>query len=94
MPKSSSSILLVIGTRPEGIKMIPVYQELKKAGYQPKIVSTMQHDELLTEVFELFKIVPDYDLGIMRLGQDLFYLTQSVLQKLKPFLLKNSLYYY
>ena len=50
----------------------------------------MQHDELLTEVFELFKIVPDYDLGIMRLGQDLFYLTQSVLQKTKAIFIKEQ----
>jgi len=76
-------LVLIIGTRPEGIKMAPVYHELKKAGIPVVVISTMQHDQLLTDVLDIFGIVPDYALDIMRLGQDLFYITQSVLQKTK-----------
>jgi len=76
-------LVLIIGTRPEGIKMAPVYHALKEAGIPVVVVSTMQHDQLLTDVLSLFGIVPDYSLDIMRLGQDLFYITQSVLQKTK-----------
>ena len=84
MPElNESSVLLIIGTRPEGIKMAPVYHALKRAGIPTLICSTMQHTHLLAEVFELFDIVPDITLNIMRQGQDLFYLTQAVLQKTK-----------
>ncbi len=84
MPElNESPVLLIIGTRPEGIKMAPVYHALKRAGIPTLICSTMQHSHLLTEVFELFDIVPDISLNIMRQGQDLFYLTQAVLQKTK-----------
>jgi len=78
-----SPVLLIIGTRPEGIKMAPVYHALKRAGIPTLICSTMQHSQLLEEVFELFDIVPDFSLNIMRQGQDLFYVTQAVLQKTK-----------
>ncbi len=80
---NESPVLLIIGTRPEGIKMAPVYHALKRAGIPTLICSTMQHTQLLSEVFELFNIVPDITLNIMRQGQDLFYLTQAVLQKTK-----------
>ncbi|GEM_PF-5736 len=76
-------IVVIVGTRPEGIKMIPVYQALQDSGLPVVLCSTMQHDELLTQVFDLFDISPDFDLKIMRQGQDLFYLTQSILQKTK-----------
>jgi len=76
-------IVLVVGTRPEGIKMIPIYKAFKSAGLPVILCSTMQHDELLKQVFDLFEVQPDFDLKIMRQGQDLFYLTQSILQKTK-----------
>lgn len=76
-------IVVIVGTRPEGIKMIPVFRALQKAGLPAVLCSTMQHDELLTQVFDLFHIEPDFDLRIMRQGQDLFYITQSVLHKTK-----------
>ncbi len=81
-------IVLVVGTRPEGIKLIPVYQALKRLGESPLICSTMQHDAMLTQVFDLFGVKPDFDLEIMRFGQDLFYVTQSVLQKTKELFIK------
>lgn len=85
---SQGPIVLVIGTRPEGIKLMPVYHALKRAGRTPLICSTMQHDAMLTQVFDLFGVKPDFDLEIMRLGQDLFYVTQSILQKTKELFIK------
>jgi UDP-N-acetylglucosamine 2-epimerase (non-hydrolysing) len=79
-------IVLIIGTRPEGIKMMPVYFALKKAQLPVVLVSTMQHEQLLQDVFDIFSVKPDYDLGIMRQGQDLFYITQALLQKTKELL--------
>ncbi|MEX0849121.1 MAG: UDP-N-acetylglucosamine 2-epimerase (non-hydrolyzing) [Candidatus Dependentiae bacterium] len=80
---SSSPIVLIIGTRPEGIKMLPVYFALKEADVPVVLCSTMQHDQLLQDVFDLFGVMPDIDLGVMRIKQDLFYVTQSLLQKTK-----------
>jgi UDP-N-acetylglucosamine 2-epimerase (non-hydrolysing) len=80
-------IVIVIGTRPEGIKMAPVYQALKRAGLPVLLCSTMQHDQLLADVLRTFNIKPDFELDIMRHGQDLFYVTQSVLQKTKELFL-------
>lgn len=83
MHSSDKPIVLIIGTRPEAIKMIPVYYALKEAGFAVRVCATLQHDQLLMELFDLFQIVPDYNLNVMRLGQDLFYLTQAILQKTK-----------
>lgn len=83
-----SPILLIVGTRPEGIKMMPVYFALKHAGVPVIVCSTMQHDQLLHDVFDLFGVVPDIDLSVMRINQDLFYMTQSLLQKTKEVFLK------
>jgi UDP-N-acetylglucosamine 2-epimerase (non-hydrolysing) len=76
-------IVLIIGTRPEGIKMMPLYFALKKANLPVVICSTTQHNELLTEVFDLFGIKPDFELDIMRPGQDLFHITNLVLEGTK-----------
>ncbi len=83
----TNPIVIIIGTRPEGIKMAPVYHALKRAGIPVILCSTMQHDQLLTDVLKLFNMTPDYELDIMRHGQDLFYVTQSILQKIKEVLL-------
>jgi UDP-N-acetylglucosamine 2-epimerase (non-hydrolysing) len=80
-------VVLIVGTRPEGIKMAPVYHALKRAGIATVLCSTMQHHQLLEEVFELFQMPPDIRLNIMRPGQDLFYLTQAILQKTKEMFL-------
>ena len=76
-------IVLIIGTRPEGIKMVPVYFALKRAQLPVVICSTTQHNELLSEVFDLFDITPDFELDIMRPGQDLFHVTNLVLERVK-----------
>lgn len=78
-------ILLVFGTRPEAIKMAPVVKELKRYPDVFKVVVcvTAQHRQMLDQVLNLFEIVPDYDLDIMKPGQDLFDVTCNVLQGLK-----------
>lgn len=81
----TSPIVLIIGTRPEGIKMIPLYFAFKRLQIPIVLCSTDQHSDLLKEVYDLFGVVPDYQLDIMKPNQDLFYITEMTLQKLKIF---------
>lgn len=83
MSLPDNPVILILGTRPEAIKMVPVYYALKNAGFSVRLCATLQHDQLLMEILDLFHIVPDYNLNVMRPGQDLFYLTQAILQKTK-----------
>ncbi|MCS6237819.1 UDP-N-acetylglucosamine 2-epimerase (non-hydrolyzing) [Shewanella baltica] len=80
-------VLLVFGTRPEAIKMCPLFYTLKKdARFDVKVCVTGQHREMLDQVLELFKIIPDYDLNIMRVGQSLPEITSRILLALTPVL--------
>jgi len=81
-------ILLVFGTRPEAIKMIPLVIALKKENlnFIVNVCVTAQHREMLDQVLDLFDIKPDYDLNIMKKGQDLFDITSNVLLGIKPVL--------
>lgn len=81
-------VLSVFGTRPEAIKMAPVVKELEKYPelFQSVVCVTAQHRQMLDQVLNLFDIKPDYDLNIMRPGQDLTDITCNVLQGLKPVL--------
>ena len=81
-------ILLVFGTRPEAIKMAPLVKEFQKdtENFETKICVTAQHREMLDQVLDLFKITPDYDLNIMKPGQDLYDVTSNILLKIKPVL--------
>lgn len=80
-------VLFVFGTRPEAIKMAPVYDLLKKtAGLDVRVAVTAQHREMLDQVLRLFEIKPDYDLNVMKPGQGLTEITASVLVGLKPVL--------
>ena len=74
-------ILLVFGTRPEAIKMAPLVKEFQKNTneFDTKVCVTAQHREMLDQVLQLFEIVPDYDLNIMKAGQDLYDVTARVL---------------
>ncbi|MBR2862861.1 MAG: UDP-N-acetylglucosamine 2-epimerase (non-hydrolyzing), partial [Bacteroidaceae bacterium] len=74
-------ILLVFGTRPEAIKMAPLVKELQKypGEFETTVCVTGQHREMLDQVLALFEIVPDYDLNIMKQGQDLYDVTSRVL---------------
>lgn len=78
--------MLVVGTRPEGIKMLPVYFALKHAGLPVVLCSTTQHNTLLNQVFTLFQVRPDVEFNIMRPGQDLFHVTILVLENIKNLL--------
>lgn len=73
------SILLIVGTRPEGIKMMPIFFELKKKKIPVLLVTTGQHTDLLQDVFDAFGVRPDIDLALGKPNQDLAYLTQAVL---------------
>ena len=74
-------IMLVFGTRPEAIKMAPLVKEFQKhqKSFQTIVCVTGQHREMLDQVLHLFEIVPDYDLNIMKQGQDLYDVTARVL---------------
>ncbi len=74
-------LLLVFGTRPEAIKMAPLVKELQKypERFETKVCVTAQHREMLDQVLSLFEIVPNYDLDIMKAGQDLYDVTSRVL---------------
>jgi UDP-N-acetylglucosamine 2-epimerase len=74
-------IMLVFGTRPEAIKMAPLVKELQKHSdkFETIVCVTGQHRQMLDQVLEIFNIKPDYDLNIMKQGQDLYDVTARVL---------------
>lgn len=72
-------ILLCFGTRPEAIKMAPLYHELQKTSFEVKVCVTAQHREMLDQVLDFFEIVPDYDLDLMQKGQSLNQLSARIL---------------
>lgn len=87
------TILLVFGTRPEAIKMCPLVKEFKRFPelFDTKVCVTGQHREMLDQVLHIFDIQPDYDLNIMKQGQDLYDITtrvllgmRDILQQVKP----------
>lgn len=80
-------IMLVFGTRPEAIKMCPLVNELKtRKNIVTKVCVTGQHREMLDQVLEIFKVVPDYDLSIMKDKQTLFDITSNILLRIKEVL--------
>lgn len=81
-------VLLVFGTRPEAIKMAPLVMELQKQKERIETVVcvTGQHREMLDQVLEIFDIKPDYDLNIMKRGQDLYDVTARVLTGMREVL--------
>lgn len=77
-------VMLVFGTRPEAIKMCPLVKELKKRKTLRTIVCvTGQHREMLQQVLDVFDVVPNYDLHIMKKGQTLFDVTIAILESIK-----------
>ena len=84
---------LIFGTRPEAIKMSPVYHELKENGIDVKVVVTGQHKEMLYQVLDLFEIKPDYDLEIMKQGQGLSELTGRLMLELDKIVKKEKFDY-
>lgn len=83
-----SRILIVFGTRPEAIKMAPLVKAFQKYTntFKTKVCVTAQHREMLDQVLNLFEITPDYDLDIMKPGQDLYDVTSNVLLGMKDVL--------
>lgn len=83
------TILLVFGTRPEAIKMCPLVKEFKKHSkeFNTLVCVTGQHREMLDQVLQLFDIIPNYDLNIMKEGQDLYDVTSRVLLGMKDILI-------
>ena len=74
-------IMLVFGTRPEAIKMCPLVKELQKfpKDFETIVCVTGQHREMLDQVLRIFEVTPDFDLNIMKQGQDLYDVTARVL---------------
>lgn len=83
--KLMKKVLLVFGTRPEAIKMAPLVKEFEKHAdkFETIVCVTAQHREMLDQVLDLFDIKPDYDLDLMKQGQDLYDITSRVLLNLK-----------
>jgi UDP-N-acetylglucosamine 2-epimerase (non-hydrolysing) len=84
-------VLLICGTRPEAVKLAPVYLELHhRPGLAVRLVVTAQHREMLDQVLGCFAITPDADLNIMTHGQSLSDVTCRALQGLEPVLQEEA----
>lgn len=85
-------IMLVFGTRPEAIKMAPLVKEFQKNNekFETIVCVTGQHREMLDQVLNIFEIRPDYDLNIMKQGQDLYDVTTRVLLGMRDVLKKTQ----
>jgi len=80
-------ILIAFGTRPEAIKMAPLVHALdQEPSINLKVCVTAQHREMLDQVLDLFEVYPDYDLDIMKPGQDLNQITTNIIDAIKPVL--------
>lgn len=82
------TVMLVFGTRPEAIKMAPLVKEFQKhpQKFRTVVCVTGQHRQMLDQVLQLFEITPDYDLNIMKQGQDLYDVTARVLTGMRDVL--------
>ena len=79
--------MLIFGTRPEAIKMCPLVKELQgRAGLDISVCVTGQHRQMLNQVLDIFGVVPDYNLSIMKDNQTLFDITQTILSSIRPIL--------
>ena len=84
-------VMLVFGTRPEAIKMCPLVNELKsREAIQTIVCVTGQHRQMLDQVLEVFNVVPDYDLSVMKEKQTLFDITTNILNGIKEVLEKET----
>ena len=85
-------IMLVFGTRPEAIKMAPLVKEFQKhpEEFETIVCVTGQHRQMLDQVLEIFDIKPDYDLNIMKQGQDLYDVTARVLTGMRDVLAESK----
>ena len=83
-----NKIMIVFGTRPEGIKMAPVVKAFLNdaENFTTRVCVTAQHREMLDQVLEFFELTPDYDLDLMKPNQNLFTLTADIITGIKPVL--------
>lgn len=88
----TKKIMLVFGTRPEAIKMAPLYHALKACPeqFETQICVTAQHRQMLDQVLRVFEITPDIDLNLMKAGQDLYDVTASVLLGMRDVLRQHK----
>ena len=85
--RKQKKILVVFGTRPDAIKMCPVVMSLKRRKFfETKVCVSGQHREMLDEVLDFFGVKPEYDLSVMTPDQDLFGITERVMQGMKKVL--------
>ncbi len=84
-------VITVFGTRPEAIKMAPLVKKLKETpGLESILCVTAQHREMLDQVLELFELIPDYDLNIMKQNQTISQITSNVLMGLEEVFIKEK----
>jgi UDP-N-acetylglucosamine 2-epimerase (non-hydrolysing) len=85
-------VMLVFGTRPEAIKMAPLYHALKACPdqFETQVCVTAQHRQMLDQVLRVFEITPDIDLNLMKAGQDLYDVTASVLLGMRDVLRQHK----
>jgi UDP-N-acetylglucosamine 2-epimerase (non-hydrolysing) len=85
---NKKKVLLIFGTRPEAIKMAPLVKEFQKYPdiFDMRVCVTAQHREMLDQVLDFFEIKPDYDLDLMKPGQNLYGLTATIIESLKSIL--------
>ena len=89
--KMKKKVMIVFGTRPEAIKMCPLVLELKKSeAFNTVVCVSGQHKEMLDQVLEIFGVVPDYDLDIMKKGQDLTDVTTAILIGMREIINKEK----
>lgn len=82
--------MLVFGTRPEAIKMCPIIKELKKhSDIEIVVCITGQHREMLNQILDVFRVVPNYNLEIMKDSQTLFDITHAILKRIQSILEKE-----
>jgi UDP-N-acetylglucosamine 2-epimerase (non-hydrolysing) len=88
----TKKIMLVFGTRPEAIKMAPLYHALKASPeqFETQVCVTAQHRQMLDQVLRVFEITPDIDLNLMKAGQDLYDVTASVLLGMRDVLRQHK----
>ncbi len=84
-------VALIVGTRPEAIKMAPIALRLRQAkGMKPILILTAQHRKMCDDVLEVFGLEPDYDLDIMKPNQSLFDVTARLAQRLETILVSSK----
>lgn len=91
MRQSPIKAWLVLGTRPEAIKLAPLYLAMRAMpAFAPVLVSTGQHASMVSDVLGAFDLKPDHDLAVMRPGQSLSLLTRNILDALDPLVLEHK----